>query len=189
MTKYIKTENLLLQPAWLDGNDRSAEFAAAIHQAGEFELYFGFPETKYFLDELFIARPMYHNILDKNGSFIGYIGFHPEDTGYEFEIYILTPYRKKGYAKEALYAAIRAVFNGDIDGMEKCERIIAAVRVENTVSQALVKSVGFAEDKDIPFCLGVFLTDSENNYTIQLEDNCTIQLVFYYLTKEMFTKK
>lgn len=175
-------KNTIFQPAWLDGNDRSAELAAAIHEAGDFEMYFGIPESKLFLDMLSIARPMFYNILDKNGSFIGYIGFRREDSDYEFEIYILAPYRRQGYAKEVLSAAIKAAFDGNIDGMNECERIVASVRVENTASHALMKSTGFAENKEIAFCMQVFLDKPKEN-------NRPIQLKHYYITKEMFTGK
>lgn len=182
MTKTIKTENLLLQPAWLDGNNHSAELADAIEEAGDFELYFGIPKSKLFLDMLSITQPMFYNILDKNGSFVGYIGLHQDGADYEFEIYILAPYRRQGYAKEALSAAIRTAFNGGIEGMGECERIVASVRVENTASHALMKSVGFAENKEIAFCMQVFLDKPKEN-------NRPIQLKHYYITKEMFTVK
>lgn len=119
MDYLLKTKRLVLKPAWL--NDRSAEFAEAIHRAGDFELYFGIPESKLYLNMLSISRPMFFNVLDrKNGSFIGYIGFHREDSGYEVEVYILAPYRRYGYAKEALTAAIKAVFDGNLDGIDNC---------------------------------------------------------------------
>ncbi len=180
--RSIYAHDLLLQPTWLDGNDRSAELAAAIHEAGDFELYFGIPESKLFLDMLSIVQPMFYNILDKDGRFIGYIGFHQESSDHELEIYILAPYRKKGHAKEALSAAIMAAFNGNIDGMDKCERIVASVRVENTASHALMKSVGFAENNEIAFCMQVF--HEKNN-----KNDRQLRLVSYYMTKEMFTER
>ncbi len=177
MDYLLRTKRLILQPAWLKGNDRSAEFAEAIHRAGDFQLYFGIPEPKLFLDMLFISRPMYFNILDKNGRFIGYIGFHREDSGYEFEVYILAPYRRCGYAKETLAAAIKAAFDGNIDGIDNCNRVISSVRLENTASHALMKSLGFLENTEIAFCMQTLITEQQ--------DTRMLQLKYYYITKEM----
>lgn len=176
MDYLLKTKRLVLEPAWL--NDHSAEFAEAIHQAGDFELYFGIPESKLYLNMLSISRPMFFNILDKkNGSFIGYIGFHREGSGYEFEIYILAPYRRCGYAKEALTTTINAFFNDDIDGIENCNRIVSSVRLENTASHALMKSLGFLENTEIVFCTQTLITEQQ--------DTRVLKLKYYYITKEM----
>ena len=174
----IRAGTLTLAPAWAEGADRSAELAAAIREAGDFELYFGVPETEERLSALSIARPMFYNIIDGNGSFVGYLGFHPEDDAYETEIYILSAYRRRGYAKKALSAAVRAAFNGDIEGIKDIRRIVSSVRTENTASHALMKSAGFAEDRHIPFFMSLCVSETD-------EECQPILIVFYYITKEM----
>ncbi len=177
----IYCQKVVLQPAWLEGNDKSRVLVDAIHEAGDFELFYGVPENEENLSKVSIAKPMFYNILYYD-HFVGYIGFHKVDSAYEVEIYVLQRYRRLGFAKAAINAALRAAFDGDICGMEAVDRIVSSVRADNTSSIELMKRVGFTEDKT-KSSLQLFLSNdiSESDD----ESECYfLPLSFFYITRE-----
>ena len=164
-------------------NDRSLEFAKAIHNAGEFEWCFGIKETPERLKTLKINKKGYYNILDTNDNFIGYVGVNYEDPEPEIELYIIKKYRRKGYAKEALFMMLTKVFYEDF-GDTEIKKLTSSVRKENVPSQKLMETCGFEQNKDIGFCMLMFFSEESNNPM-----NQPIELVHYYITREMFIKR
>lgn len=175
------SNRLILVDATID--DRSLEFARAIHSAGEFEWYFGIEETPERLIELKINKKGFYNILDMGGNFIGYVGVRYKDPEPEIEIYIIEEYRRNGYAKEALRVMLTKAFDEGFDGID-IQKLISSVRKENLPSQKLMESCGFEQNKDIGFCMLVFFSEESDEPISQ-----PVELVHYYITREMFEKR
>ena len=73
-------------------------------------------EDKY--DEVDLQRTLFYSI-KRNGKFIGYLGFHGEDTALEPEIYIFKQYRNKGYGTRVLKRFVNMAFT---DGLMRVSR-------------------------------------------------------------------
>ena len=179
----IFTERLVIEPAVLE--DKSEEFAQAIHEANEFEWYFGVEETEEYLEELSICREKFYNIFDSNGEFLGYVGFHKECGNYEIEIYILKQFRRNGYAREAMVAIMKEAFEGKVAGTTKEDfsKIVSSVRSENEASIQLMEKCGFEKDKDLGMCL-LFYASLDDE-----ELSNPIHLVHYTITRESFLSR
>lgn len=169
----IKTERLLLKSTLTD-IDRTKEMFSEISAANEIEAYFGIP-TK---EEIFsIKFPGFFNIYH-NEQYIGYVALHRDNNktdDYEAEIYIITRYRRQGFAEEALKALIGAAFCGDIIG--KVDRITSSVKQENAPSRALMLKIGFVQEKE---CV-CFVVNEHQKFV-------ALELVQFYLTRELFTR-
>jgi len=176
----IKTERLIIEPVLLE--DKSKELAKAIHEADEFEWYFGIKETEERLKELSINEEGFYNIFDSDKNFIGYVGFYKDTEFYNVEIYVLKSFRKNGYAKECLIAMMEEFFSGRVAGTAKYDisKIVSSVRKENIVSQRLLKACGFEENKEMDSCLLFYIEDLDD------ELGEPIQLAHYHITREKF---
>ena len=110
--RRIETERLIIESTFIV--DKSKELVQAIHEAGEFEWYFGVEETEQRLKDASIRRKWFYNIFDRERNFVGYLGFHQDGDDYEIEIYIIKEFRRRGYARECLKVMMREVFEGNI---------------------------------------------------------------------------
>lgn len=84
---------------------------------------------------------MYAVIERASGAFIGECGLRAPDQGTapELSYGLLTPARRKGYAREAATATIRQGF--EVLGRD---RLVAFARGDNAISRRLLESLGFA---------------------------------------------
>ena len=173
--RRIETERLIIESTFIV--DKSKELVQAIHEAGEFEWYFGVEETEQRLKDASIRRKWFYNIFDRERNFVGYLGFHQDGDDYEIEIYIIKEFRRRGYARECLKVMMREVFEGNIidTSEEDIARIVSSVRKENMPSRALMESCGFEQNKDVAdFCIlfQVSLDDEQLGEPIFLAHYC-----------------
>ena len=163
----IKVEGLEVYPVTSVASGRITEdFKKAIKEAGDFELYYGIPETEDEYDEIdFNGLPLFYSIQIKAKN-IGYIGFHGGDSGLVLEIYMFKPYRNKGYGTCVLKRFVDIAFK---EGLVKKwrkktenppplyvfeketvlpEQLIAIVRVENEYSRKMMLACGFQEKQE-----------------------------------------
>lgn len=183
----IKTKRLIIEPA--SAVDKSRKLAAAIHEADEFEWYYGIEETEERLAQIDINRKRFYNIFDLDNNFVGYVGFSEEEDDYEVEIYILKEFRRKGYGKESLMAMLKEAFEGNIADTVKEDfpRIISSVKIENHPSRALMESCGFQENKEMgDFCILFRIPTDEDEDDDDRDLGTPIFLVHYYITRERF---
>lgn len=84
---------------------------------------------------------MYAVIERESGAFIGECGLRAPDQGTapELSYGLLTPARRKGYAREAATATIRHGFE-----TLGCDRLVAFARGDNAISRSLLESLGFS---------------------------------------------
>ncbi|MBP3622425.1 MAG: GNAT family N-acetyltransferase [Lachnospiraceae bacterium] len=145
----FETERLIMESAHIV--DKSKDIANAIHKAGEFEWFYGIKETKERLEMISINCKCFYNIFDREGKFLGYVGFSPEGEDYEVEIYIIKKYRRRGYATECLNRMIREAFLGSIEDIQdkNFTKIVSSVRKENIPSCALMEKCGFENSKAV----------------------------------------
>ena len=78
--RRIETERLIIESTFIV--DKSKELVQAIHEAGEFEWYFGVEETEQRLKDASIRRKWFYNIFDRERNFVGYLGFHQDGDDY-----------------------------------------------------------------------------------------------------------
>ena len=179
----IKLEGLEVYPA----SDRMAKgltkaFKKAIQAAGDFENYYGIPESKDAYNAIDLKRPLYYCIKIK-GDFIGYIGLNGDENVLELEMYIFEQYRNKGYGSRVLKKFIDMAFKGGLiqekNGKAKKvfpEKLISTVREDNEYSQRMMKKCGFIENKDaLAEYLG-FIDENDEIFTIEIKK--------YYLSKK-----
>lgn len=179
--RRIETERLIIESTFVV--DKSKELMHAIHEADEFEWYFGVEETEQRLMEASIRRKWFYNIFDRERNFVGYLGFHRDGDDYEIEIYIIKEFRQRGYARESLKAMMREAFAGNVmdTSKEDITRIVSSVRKENMPSRALMESCGFEPNKDVAdFCI---------LFQVSLDDDQLGEPIFlahYCITRERF---
>ncbi|MBR3834453.1 MAG: GNAT family N-acetyltransferase [Lachnospiraceae bacterium] len=179
----IETSRLIIEPASVV--DKSGELANAIHEADEFEWYYGIEETEERLKQININFKGFYNIFDLENIFIGYVGFSREDEDYEIEIYILKEFRGLGYGKECLMTMLKEAFEGNIEDTvkEDFSRIISSVKVENVPSRSLMESCGFLENKEKgDLCILFRIPDDDEDVAL----GKPIYLAHYYITRERF---
>ncbi len=168
MSGPIKFDGLEVYPAFdLMSYGLTKVFKKELRVTGDFENYYGISETEDAYKEIELQRPLFYCIKIK-GSFIGYIGFHGDESTLKPEIYIFKQYRNKGYGTSVLNRFIDMAFK---DGwlktwreeneedapsryIEKEEMIfpskfVSTVRVENTYSCRMMTACGFNENKNV----------------------------------------
>ena len=92
INEKIYTERLCLNPEWKMEND--IRFRKEIHEAGEFELYFGPKETPERLLEISINEKLYYSIYEnETKEYIGYLGIRYNPVFWEPQIYIFKEYK------------------------------------------------------------------------------------------------
>lgn len=165
-------------------------FKRALKEAGDFEQYYGIKETEDKYDEIDLERPLFYSIKSK-GKFIGYIGFHGEDTALEPEIYIFKQDRNKGYGTRVLKGFVDMAFT---DGLVKAsgdetenetvfpKQLVSTVRVNNEFSKKMILACGFCERKKAAAKFLLFLDDegSEDGFAEVSE---------FEITKEEYLKR
>ena len=165
--ELIKIGNLEIYPASDVKSYRlNDEFKRELKEAGEFEKYYGIPETEDKYDEIDVRRPLFYGIKSE-GKYVGYIGFNGDDNVLEPEIYIFRQYRNKGYGTGVLKRLIDIAFN---EGLLKKWReentenppplfvfkkkiihpseLVSTIRVENDYSRKMMLKCGFHENKE-----------------------------------------
>lgn len=158
-------------------------FKTEIKMAGEFESYYGIPETDGIYDHIRLRKPLFYCIKIKVNH-IGYIGFNGDENALEPEIYIFMQYRNKGYGSGVLKKFVDMAFK---DGLlkENKERIIptelvSTVRVENEYSRRMMEACGFIENNEAAAIFrGVISEDGEVFDPVEVKE--------YYLTKEQYS--
>ena len=169
--ELIKIQELEIYPAfsWMS-HDLNEEFKQALKAAGDFEQYYGIKETEDKYDEIDLRRPFFYSIKN-NGKFIGYIGFHGEDTALEPEIYIFKQYRNKGYGTRVLKRFVDLAFT---DGLVRTsrekkeketvfpEKLVSTVRIENEYSKRLMLECGFRENKEVSHLFRLIVCEDDS---------------------------
>ena len=189
--ELIKIQELEVYPvsSWMS-HGLNEEFKRALKEAGDFEQYYGIKETEDKYDEIDLQRTLFYSI-KRNGKFIGYIGFHGEDTALEPEIYIFKQYRNKGYGTRVLKRFVNMAFTDGLmrvsrDKAEKetvfPEKLVSTVRVENEFSKKMMLACDFCESKKAAAEFLLFLDDegSENGFAEVSE---------FEITKEDYLKR
>ena len=146
------------------------QFKKILKDAGEFELYYGIPETEKVWSMIDLVHPLFY-FISLDNTYIGYIGFSTYDEIiYEPEIYLFPEYRNKGYGTKILSYFIDTLSSVGIDG-KIIKNFRTDVRVENLVSQKMIMNCGFIEED----CIG-WIVHIEN------EDNSMIPVKSYKLS-------
>lgn len=187
----IKIQEIEIYPAsgWMSLGLNTA-FKRALKEAGDFEQYYGIKETEDKYDEIDLQIPLFYSIKSK-GKFIGYIGFHGEDTVLEPEIYIFKQDRNKGYGTRVLKGFVDMAFT---DGLVKAsedetenetvfpKQLVSTVRVNNEFSKKMMLACGFCESKKAAAKFLLFLDDegSEDEFAEVSE---------FEITKEEYLKR
>ncbi len=189
--ELIKIQELEIYPAssWMS-HGLNEEFKRALKEAGDFEQYYGIKETEDKYDEIDLQRTLFYSI-KRNGMFIGYIGFHGEDTALEPEIYIFKQYRNKGYGTRVLKRFVNMAFTDGLmrvsrDKAEKetvfPEKLVSTVRVENEFSKKMMLACDFCESKKAAAEFILFLDDEGSG------DGFT-EVNEFEITKEEYVKR
>ena len=158
-------------------------FKTEIKTAGEFESYYGIPETDEIYDHIELRKPLFYCIKIKE-SFIGYVGFNGDENALEPEIYIFKQYRNKGYGSRVLKKFVDMAFK---DGLLKenkkaiiPKKLVSTVRIENEYSRQMMKACGFVENNEAAaIFMGVISEDGEVFDPVEVKE--------YYLTKEQYS--
>ena len=178
------TKHLRLTGEWDESVD--AKIRKEIHRAGEFELYFGVPETPERLMQFTTNQEQFFSIYEREtGAYIGYLGLFEHGEQWELEIYIFQQYRNQGYGTEALYGILFSFFAGllSIDKSDRIERIQpeeieATVRKENMASCRMLEKIGFRKDESLVGWLVIYPDEEDDdNYS-------KISIARYTLTKQ-----
>ena len=156
--RSIPTARLILRPA--DKVEELQLYHDHLQKDGDFSLYTGLNLTKNNLNKFTLDRPYCFAIYEKkSGKMIGMVGLHSykeKKCMTSMEWYIFKPYRKRGYAKEAVWALTKQAFSGKLAEMRetswqnifrrhyaKIDLIRVHIREANAPSQALAKACGF----------------------------------------------
>lgn len=138
-------------------------YSKHLKEDGDFVLFTNLKCTKDNIRRFGFDRPFFFVIEEKDsGAMIGYVGLRWESGNgkrtkvMECEYYIFKPYRRKGYATEALSAICNRAFLGKLVELEETNfkytyrtrkakpvLIRAMIREDNAGSQALVEACGF----------------------------------------------
>lgn len=147
----IETKNLFLKPG---NNETDNEpFIKMLSQDGDFETFCGLPFSDKYL-EMFIDyfehkesdQCLYSLYRKEDDIFIGYVGFHRENSDYELEFYIGKEFRRKGFCKEACVEVINRLFDVGlfVDGnILTEEKLYATTLSDNIEANSLLENLGF----------------------------------------------
>lgn len=197
MPELIKLEELEVYPADSVASYGVTEaFKKEIKAAGDFESYYGIPETDDAYNNIDLRRPLFY-CLKMKGKFIGYIGFHGDENVLEPEIYIFEGYRHRGYGTRVLKKFIDIVFE---DGLTKrwreenkedklpkyiCKKktivpskIVSTVRVENIYARQMMRLCGFIENRNVAAQFAAFTAKDDD------DDSGFIEVMEYQIAKE-----
>lgn len=202
MPELIKLEGLEVYPVSSSMSYGVTEvFKKELKAAGDFEKYYGFREMEDAYKGIDLWRPLFYCIKIK-GSFIGYIGFHGDESTLEPEIYIFKQYRNKGYGTSVLNRFIDMAFK---DGLLKTWRekneenalpryvekkemifpskLVSTVRVENTYSRKMMITCGFNENESVTAEFLEFIGEDDTL------DSAMVEVREFVLTKEEYFER
>ena len=185
----FKTSRLVLRPTVGDADTKLYE--KHLQGDGDFTLFTSLKCTRHNIRRFGFDRPFFFVVEERHsGHMVGYVGLRWEKNSgeqtqvMECEYYIFKPYRRKGYAKEALTGICQRAFDEklfeltDTNYNYVCRRkrakpmlIRAMIREDNVGSCALAEACGFKHTGTLHRHFWV-----ENAYCV----NCCV----YELTKE-----
>lgn len=177
------------------GNPRKVLTAAdsikqKIVEAGEFEMYFGTEYTPETLARIDLKKPLFFMITAFDVYFtkdksVGYIGFTDRGNNvFAMELYIYPQFRRKGYASEAVEAALEMLFGrglrncGDTHEIIAAKKVIAPVWAENETAKRFMENMGFECNEKNEYPQPCFSND-----TPEISDR-----INYYMTKDHFER-
>ena len=169
----IETERLMLIPG---SNVRdNVPFIHMLRSDGNFRDFCGIEFSEKYLAEFsdYFERTGHeeciYSIYPKGtDEFIGYVGFHRDNSDYEIEFYISKSQRRKGYCEEACKAVIELIFEEGLsvdDNVLSVQKLYATTLVENIAVINLLSKLGFKRDipKDGPVLVMEGFVDEEND--------------------------
>ena len=169
----IETERLMLIPG---SNVRdNVPFIHMLRSDGNFRDFCGIEFSEKYLAEFsdYFERTGHeeciYSIYPKGtDEFIGYVGFHRDNSDYEIEFYISKSQRRKGYCEEACKAVIELIFEERLsvdDNVLSVQKLYATTLVENIAVINLLSKLGFKRDipKDGPVLVMEGFVDKETD--------------------------
>ena len=169
----IETERLMLIPG---SNVRdNVPFIHMLRSDGNFRDFCGIEFSEKYLAEFsdYFERTGHeeciYSIYPKGtDEFIGYVGFHRDNSDYEIEFYISKSQRRKGYCEEACKAVIELIFEEGLsvdDNVLSVQKLYATTLVENIAVINLLSKLGFKRDipKDGPVLVMEGFVDEETD--------------------------
>lgn len=169
----LETERLMLIPG---SNIRDNEpFIHMLRNDGNFRDFCGIEFSEKYLAEFgdYFERTGHeeciYSIYPKGTeAFIGYVGFHRDNSDYEIEFYISKSQRRKGYCEEACKAVIELIFTEGLsvdDNVLSVQKLYATTLAENIAVINLLSKLGFKRDipKDGPVLVMEGFVDEETD--------------------------
>lgn len=153
----IRTERLELYPRCYEGLNQLLH--DEMRAAGEVELFCGVEENDELQREITIDRSLFYHISHASSRkiedwLVGYVGLNKVDSTYEVEVYIVSKYRRNGFAVEAVTTLLEKAFAGELieysydKGREvvSVDEVRASVRIDNMASKKLMERCGFQKE-------------------------------------------